>query len=75
MRLLFEMDKKDYKENGTVGIRPSVRGIIVKDKKIAMIYSKKYNYYKFPGGGALAGDNIKLLKKYTNRFIYDIMCL
>ena len=56
MRLLFEMDKKDYKENGTVGIRPSVRGIIVKDKKIAMIYSKKYNYYKFPGGGALAGE-------------------
>ena len=37
--------------------------IIVKNEKIAMIYSKKYNYYKFPGGGALAGDNIKLLKK------------
>ncbi len=63
MRLLFEMDKKDYKENGTVGIRPSVCGIIVKNEKIAMIYSKKYNYYKFPGEGALAGDNIKLLKK------------
>ena len=56
MRLLFEMDKKDYKENGTVGIRPSVRGIIIKEKKIAMIYSKKYNYYKFPGGGALPDE-------------------
>ncbi len=57
MRLLFEIDKKDYKENGTVGVRPSVRGIIVRDNKIGMIHSLKYDYYKFPGGGAEGGEN------------------
>lgn len=52
MRLLFEIDKKGYKEDGTVGFRPSVRGIIIRDDKIAMIHSLKYHYYKLPGGGA-----------------------
>ena len=51
MRILFEMDKKDYTPNGSVFSRPSARAIIIKDGKIAMVYSKKYNYYKFPGGG------------------------
>lgn len=57
MRLLFEIDKKDYRENGTVCIRPSVRGIIRKEGKLAMIYSRRYNYYKFPGGGIEPGEN------------------
>lgn len=51
MRLLFTIDKKNYIENGTVFRRPSVRGIIIKGNKIAMIHSLKYDYYKFPGGG------------------------
>ena len=51
MRILFEIDYKNYKENGTVGKRPSARAIIIKDNKIAMVYSKKYDYFKFPGGG------------------------
>ena len=51
MRELFVLDKKNYDPNGTVGRRPSVRGIIRKDGKIAMMHSKKYNYYKLPGGG------------------------
>ncbi len=51
MRLLFNLDKKDYREGGSVGVRPSVRGIIVRGGKIAMVRSKKYDYYKFPGGG------------------------
>ena len=51
MRVLFEIDYKNYKENGTVGKRPSARAIIIKDNKIAMVYSKKYDYFKFPGGG------------------------
>lgn len=50
-RLLFEMDTKDYDVNGTSFSRPSARGIIIKDGKIAMVHSLKYNYYKFPGGG------------------------
>ena len=47
MRLLFEIDKKDYNPNGTCFIRPSVRGIIIRDGRIAMVHSLKYNYYKF----------------------------
>lgn len=56
MRLLFEIDKKDYNKNGSSFVRPSVRGIIIKDGKIAMVHSLKYDYYKFPGGGIKAGE-------------------
>ncbi|MBQ7934157.1 MAG: NUDIX domain-containing protein [Lachnospiraceae bacterium] len=51
MRVLFELDKKDYNPDGTRFVRPSVRGIIIKDGLIAMVHSQKYDYYKFPGGG------------------------
>ncbi len=51
MRILFDMDKKDYNPDGKKFVRPSVRGIIIKNGKIAMVHSIKYNYYKFPGGG------------------------
>ena len=51
MRLLFEMDAKDYTPGLRRFIRPSVRGIIIRGKTIAMVHSLKYNYYKFPGGG------------------------
>lgn len=59
MRILFEMDKKDYIPNGSVFSRPSARAIIIKDGKIAMVYSKKYNYYKFPGGGIEADESME----------------
>lgn len=51
MKLLFTLDTKNYDLNGTVVNRPSVRSIIIKDDKVAMVHSLKYNYYKFPGGG------------------------
>lgn len=51
MRLLFEIDTKDYDKNGKAFIRPSARSIIIKDRKVAMVHSIKYDYYKFPGGG------------------------
>ena len=60
MRILFEMDKKDYVPNGRVFSRPSARAIIIKDGKIAMVYNKKYNYYKFPGGGIEADEGFTL---------------
>ena len=56
MRLLFEIDTKDYDPNGTRYERPSARGIIVRDGKIAMVYSRRYDYYKLPGGGIEAGE-------------------
>ena len=57
MRMLCEMDKKDYNPNGSVSSRPSSRGIIIKDGKVAMVHSKKYDYYVFPGGGIEAGEH------------------
>ena len=58
MRKLFKIDTKDYDINGKAFVRPSARSIIIKDKKIAMVHSIKYNYYKFPGGG-IEGDESK----------------
>ena len=57
MRLLFEMDAKDYDPDGRVFARPSARGIIIRDGKIAMVHSLKYDYYKFPGGGIEKGES------------------
>ena len=51
MRLLFEIDLKDYDKAGKAFIRPSARAIIIKDNKIYMVHSLVYDYYKFPGGG------------------------
>ena len=59
MRELFVLDKKNYDPNGSVGKRPSVRGIIVRDGKVAMMHSKKYNYYKLPGGGIEPGETLE----------------
>ena len=57
MRELAVYDYKNYIENGTVGRRPSVRGIIIDNGKIAMVHSLKYDYYKFPGGGIDSGES------------------
>lgn len=57
MRLLFEMDKKDYGNCTHSFIRNSARSIIIVNKKIAMIHSLKYDYYKFPGGGIENGED------------------
>ena len=51
MKLLFEIDKKNYDNNGKAFIRPSARAIIIKNNKIYMVHSLLYDYYKFPGGG------------------------
>lgn len=57
MRELFIIDLKDYGPKLKRFRRPSVRGIITKGKKIAMVYSQKYDYYKFPGGGIEPGES------------------
>lgn len=59
MRLLFELDTKDYDPNGTAFVRPSVRGILIRDGKIAMVHSLKYDYYKYPGGGIEPGETLE----------------
>jgi len=56
MRPLFDMDAKDYDPGGKAFIRPSVRGILIRGNRIAMVHSLKYDYYKFPGGGLESGE-------------------
>jgi 8-oxo-dGTP pyrophosphatase MutT (NUDIX family) len=66
MKLLFEIDKKNYDNDGKAFIRPSARAIIIKDNKIYMVHSLVYDYYKFPGGGIEnAESNIDALIRET----------
>lgn len=52
MKQLFEMDLHDYEEGDAVFRRPSARAIILReDGRIALVYSEKEHYYKFPSGG------------------------
>lgn len=51
MRILFEIDRKDYENCTKTFSRNSSRCIIIHNHQIAMIHSLKYDYYKFPGGG------------------------
>ena len=52
MERLFEMDLHDYELEDSVFSRPSARGVIFDDcGRIALVYSQKEKYYKFPGGG------------------------
>lgn len=57
MKQLFVIDMKDYDDSYTRFVRPSVRGVIISDRKIAMVYSQKHDYYKFPGGGIEKNEN------------------
>lgn len=57
MRLLFELKPADLDPNGTAFVRPSVRGIIRRQGRVAMVHSLKYDYYKFPGGGMEPGES------------------
>lgn len=59
MRELFSIDLHDYENEYAVFRRPSARGIIFKDKKLALVYSVKEKYYKFPGGGIKENEDMK----------------
>ncbi len=56
MRLLFDLDKKDYADCTHAFVRDSARAIIIRNGRIAMVHSLKYDYYKFPGGGIEPGE-------------------
>lgn len=56
MNELFAMDKKNYDPSWPTFTRNSARAIIVRDDKVLMMYSQKYSYYKFPGGGIDKGE-------------------
>lgn len=57
MKTLFTLDSGVYDESVEVVYRPSARGIIIKDGKVAMVHSAMYDYYKFPGGGIEEGES------------------
>lgn len=58
MQLLYTFDLKNYDPSWSVSPRPSARAIILTDYgKIALVHSKKFNYYKFPGGGIDEGES------------------
>ena len=56
MRLLFEIDKKDYDHCTHYFVRNSARAIVICNGNIAMVHSLQYDYYKFPGGGIEKGE-------------------
>ena len=58
MKPLFKMDIKNYAESDAYIRRPSARAIIrTEDGRLAMVYSRNGQYYKFPGGGIRDGEN------------------
>ena len=57
MKQLFAIDPHDYDEADSVFKRPSARGIILRDDNIALVYSLREHYYKFPGGGIHDGED------------------
>lgn len=50
MRLLGTNDYKDYNGNNII-TRTSARCIVIENNKIFLSHSKKFNFYKLPGGG------------------------
>ena len=56
MKELFTIDTHDYNSDGHVHVRPSARAIIEKDGRFLVMHSRKYDYYKVPGGGIEAGE-------------------
>lgn len=62
MRVLFNIDLHNYDPAGKAFVRPSVRAVIIRNGRIGLVYSKLYQYYKFPGGGLNSGEtNIEAL--------------
>jgi 8-oxo-dGTP pyrophosphatase MutT (NUDIX family) len=64
MKLLLELDEKNYHQNNVVFFREAVRAIIIIEGKLLLIRSKKYHEMKFIGGGVEKGeDYVEALKR------------
>lgn len=60
MKSLFTMDIKNYAESDVPVCRSLARAVIeTEDGKLAMVYSRKYQYYKFPGGEICGNEDKK----------------
>src|SRR5690554_1883720 len=57
MDLLKEINhEKQLNKNGKIITREAVRGIILNNEKVLMIFSSENGDYKFPGGGIEIGE-------------------
>ena len=57
MKRLFTIDLQDYNPSWPHSTRPSVRAIIERDGKLALVHNGKFDYYMFPGGGIEEGES------------------
>ena len=57
MKRLFTVDLQDYNPEWPHSTRPSVRAIIFRDGKLALVHNGKFDYYMFPGGGIEKGES------------------
>lgn len=57
MKRLFTIDLQDYNPEWPHSTRPSVRAIIFRDGKLALVHNGKFDYYMFPGGGIEEGES------------------
>ncbi len=57
MKLLKEIIRKQgINFDGKTVYREAVRGVIIRNKTLLMVYSSKDGDYKFPGGGVDIGQ-------------------
>jgi len=56
MKRLATYDRKDYNPELPRTTKRSARAIIVKDDRVALLYSTKYEFYCFPGGALEEGE-------------------
>jgi len=58
MNILYLIDEMNYNHEWNRFSREAVRAVIIKNKKIALLKSKIYGFYKFPGGGVEKGESL-----------------
>ena len=56
MRILFQLTQSEPGPEDRIFVRDSARAIILRDGRVAMVHSQKYDYWKFPGGGIEPGE-------------------
>lgn len=74
---MLEVRVNDSNYNQDVKHKIASRALIIKDNKVAILYSKKYNAYITPGGGLEKNENleqacIRETKEETGLFIQPI---
>jgi len=61
---LINLENTSEQEVNAFSIREAARGIVFdSENMIALLYSKKFNYYKLPGGGVEEGEDYETALK------------